>query len=275
MASTSLLRCTCARPASVAPVASALAAQRRHASNGIAFGKFSPELHSSKRLSPASGFAPYVLHAHVHNNNSIFTLSIAPANHPLARSSTGGTGSSEASAIERFYNAYPHGRTVGRASSGSVKSADGRGSNPFRNAARGSYEAQTQAALALLDKFDEVVRCAEENRVLPKPAPRPGRHAEKDRAWLAKRKCVRAASAPTLIGCRPFVPPMPSQVELVLSGFGQGREALIAALASPRGEAIRKGEFAGTTFKGSGIRLVRDATPIKRGGDRPRKQRRV
>lgn len=53
-------------------------------------------------------------------------------------------------------------------------------------------------------------------------------------------------------------------IELVLKGFGPGREALISALGSAPGEEIRKK-----------VKRITDATPLKIGGVRPKKRRKL
>jgi len=58
--------------------------------------------------------------------------------------------------------------------------------------------------------------------------------------------------------------PQPTEIELVLKGFGQGREAVFAALQTDAGKRVR-----------NLIRRITDATPIKIGGTRPRKRRNI
>lgn len=58
------------------------------------------------------------------------------------------------------------------------------------------------------------------------------------------------------------VDPAPTAIELVLKGFGPGREAVVAALTTSRADRVR-----------NLIRRITDATPIKIGGTRPKKRR--
>jgi len=67
----------------------------------------------------------------------------------------------------------------------------------------------------------------------------------------------------TKVGQR-VIDPEPTEIELVLKGFGQGREAVFAALQTDAGKRVK-----------NMIRRVTDATPIKIGGTRPRKRRNV
>lgn len=58
--------------------------------------------------------------------------------------------------------------------------------------------------------------------------------------------------------------PSPTAIELVMKGYGQGREALFAAMQTGMGDFTR-----------SKVRRITDATPIKIGGTRPRKRRKL
>lgn len=51
---------------------------------------------------------------------------------------------------------------------------------------------------------------------------------------------------------------------MIFKGFGQGREALVAALNSSQGDEVRRK-----------ISKITDATPIKIGGVRPKKRRKL
>ena len=56
----------------------------------------------------------------------------------------------------------------------------------------------------------------------------------------------------------------PTSIELIFKGFGPGREALVASLNSTQGDQVRHK-----------IRRITDATPIKIGGTRPKKRRKL
>lgn len=56
--------------------------------------------------------------------------------------------------------------------------------------------------------------------------------------------------------------PKVTGIELIFKGYGQGRDAIVAALQTDRGKRI-----------GALVKRITDATPIKVGGTRPRKRR--
>lgn len=56
----------------------------------------------------------------------------------------------------------------------------------------------------------------------------------------------------------------PGSIELILKGYGPGREALVAALNSSQGDEVRRK-----------VSRITDATPIKIGGVRPKKRRKL
>lgn len=98
----------------------------------------------------------------------------------------------------------------------------------FRKAQRSTFEAATKTALRMFDMIDGL----EEGR---------------DR----KRKDGSRVTDPKVTG-----------IELIFKGYGQGRDAIVAALQTDRGKRV-----------GALVRRVTDATPIKVGGTRPRKRR--
>lgn len=174
---------------------------------------------------PSRG-APYRLHAHCTKHNTILALTRdLPGNQ---------ADYNENQDAEGMYDALQSGRGVSDGAVdpkilGQTVLRTSPGLLGLKKAQRGTFEAASRASVQM---FNLIAQLGTKDRTNKK-----GQKVRDDRA---------------------------SSIELVLKGFGPGRDALVAALNSSQGDQVRQK-----------ICRIRDATPIKIGGTRPKKRRKL
>ncbi|GAA94798.1 uncharacterized protein L969DRAFT_90830 [Mixia osmundae IAM 14324] len=188
--------------------------------------------------------APYTLHVHSTSNNTILTFSVSDKHSRSWSKDSYGSSYSSLGALSSYAVAPPPPGVIASAGS-STQSQQEKPSLPgqpvftvtagqlgFKKGQRGGYEAGTQTSQKMFSLIDGLIQ----NKGMDAIKGAKGQ-------WKTKR-------AP------------PTSIEVSYSGFGQGRDAVHAAMLTEPGNRVREL-----------VTRVIDATPIKIGGVRPRKRR--